>query len=207
MQKYLSLFLFIIISLHSSFGEGKDVSLKLIKKNLPLIKSASAQFHIDYHVLSAIIFVERTLNVDWRDSLFDIQLARFGHNSSIGFCQVKVKTAYFIEKNLNDPQREYFLDDSYINIVTLSKSVDEIIQKLKNDSTNIIYAAAYIKMFTEFWKKEGFNISNKPEIVGTLYSTGLYASNGELRKPNKSPKANYFGKRVKEAIAILSTEI
>jgi phosphoglycerol transferase MdoB-like AlkP superfamily enzyme len=84
-------------------------------------------------------------------------------------------------------------------VFLVSKSPSELLSKLSKDSLNIIYAAAYIRIIQSRWKKEGFSINEKPEIIGTLYSTGLFYNNGEERIPGKNPKSNFFGDKVKKA--------
>ncbi|MBD3225216.1 MAG: hypothetical protein GF313_10835 [Caldithrix sp.] len=173
--------------------------MQLIETHAVYFKRAAATFNIDDRCLKAIVFVERTLNYDWKDDALDIPLAYSGHNSSIGFCQIKMKTAYWIEVNLSDSTSEFYPGNFYHNMLPVSKSPGEIIEKLQRDSLNIHYAAGYIKIIQNFWKKAGFPIENRADILGTLYSTGLFLPSGEIRIPNKNPKANLFGKKVKEA--------
>lgn len=204
---FLTVFLF--TSQKQIHPENPDTTLKKINKNINLIKTASEKFDTDYKILCAIIYVERTLNYDWEDNALDEILANAGLNSSIGFCQVKMKTAYWIEKKLIDlPAGQagsnsiFYPGNKFKSIIKLSKSPKEIILKLKNDSLNILYASAYIKIIINRWRKAGFPINENPEIIGTLYSTGLFYATGEERKPNKNPKANEFGEKVKEAVKL-----
>jgi len=144
------------------------------------------------------------MNFDWKDDALDIPLAESGYNSSIGFCQIKMKTAYWIEMQLSDSISEFYPGKPYRNIFTISKSPREIIKKLQNDSLNIHYAAAYIKIIQKYWQKAGFPIADRPDILGTLYSTGLYNSKGEIRRPNKNPKSNTFGKKALKARSLFT---
>jgi hypothetical protein len=61
---------------------------------------------------------------------------------------------------------------------------------------NILYAAAYIRIIQSLWEKNGFSINKRPDIIGTLYSAGLFQVNGKLREPNNKPTANKFGELV-----------
>jgi len=84
------------------------------------------------------------------------------------------------------------LGDECTKIIPLSKSRSELAKKLQNDSINILYAAAFLKMNIERWKsegsfgKEGIDISENVGILATLYSNGP-------RKPNTEIKVNKFG--------------
>ncbi len=50
--------------------------------------------------------------------------------------------------------------------------------------------------------KTRISINDKPEIIGTLYSTGLFYKDNLERNPNSNPKANEFGEKVKIAIRL-----
>ncbi|MDP4117003.1 MAG: hypothetical protein Q8903_12760, partial [Bacteroidota bacterium] len=78
-------------------------------------------------------------------------------------------------------------------ILKISKSKSEVISKLNDDRTNILYAAAYIRIILSLWSKSGFPLNNRPDIVGTLYSAGIFDATGEERPPNNNPKPNNFG--------------
>ncbi len=186
------------------FAEPADTTLFKIQTKASLIKKAAKTFGVKKEYVAAIIFAERTLNFDWKDDALDIPMAETGYNSSIGFCQIKMKTAYWIEVQLSDPTSEFYPGRPYQKILPISKSPGEIIQKLQNDSLNILYAAAYIKIIQNYWQKAGFPIHNRPDILGTLYSTGFYKPNGEIREPNANPKANAFGKKTQEACKIFT---
>ncbi|MBD3224449.1 MAG: hypothetical protein GF313_06955 [Caldithrix sp.] len=187
-------FIFIFNSLVHS--EHPDSSLTKIEERTIFFKKAASYFNINPKFLKSIVFVERTLNYDWKDDALDIILANAGKNSSIGFCQVKLKTAYWIEKTLSDSSDIFFPGQIYNNILSVSKSPSELIHKLRNDSLNILYAASYIRIIQSYWEKSGFSICNCPDIIGTIYSTGLFFRDGGIREPNSNPKSNFFGSKV-----------
>ena len=181
-----------------AFAEHPDTTISKLRQRSELIELASKTFGINSKILTAIIFTERTLNYTWEDEAMDNILAEAGLNSSIGFCQVKLKTAYWIEVQLNDASAAYFPNEAYKEKLTLSKSPNEIINKLENDSLNILYAAAFVRIAISYWEKAGFPIDNQADILGTLYSTGLFKRDGTIRIPNINPKANEFGKKVEK---------
>jgi hypothetical protein len=184
----------------SILAEDSTKTSRVINERNEFIVTSCIKFNISPQILSSIIYVERQLNYNWRDEVFDLILAKTGHNSSIGFCQVKLKTAYWIEVQLNDSSSLYFPGNAYANILLVSQSPDELIAKLKNDSLNIIFAAAYMKIILSRWKKAGHAIDKSPDIIGTLYSAGLFYPDGSERIPRTNPRANKFGIKVKEAL-------
>ncbi len=186
----------------SSFlhAENPDSTKAKIAVNKSLILEASKNFNIDPSYLAAIIYVERTSNYDWKDKALDALIAKRGYNSSVGFCQVKIKTAYWIETQLNDSSSIFCPGEKYVGLLKLSTSAKELLTKLEDDSLNIFYAAAYLRIIQNYWDKQGFNIDNKPDILGTLYSIGMFGDDGKARKPHANPKANWFGEKVKSSL-------
>lgn len=189
---------FILLFFQISFAEDANTTIKKINEKIDIIKKASRLFNIDYKILCSIIYSERTLNFNWEDEALDIIIAKSGLNSSIGFCQIKIKTAYWIENQLSDITSVYYPGNNYQRIISISESKIEIIKKLENDTINILYAAAYLRIIISRWMKEDIFISDRPDILGTLYSSGLFYSDGSERFPNNKPKSNDFGKRVIE---------
>ena len=184
------------------YGERPDTTLRKIESNRDLIIGASRIFDISPRILASIIYTERTLNYTWEDRALDKILAEAGVNSSIGFSQIKLKTAYWIEVQLNEKSSKFFPGKKYKGKLKLSASPGEIIKKLDNDSLNIMYAAAYLRIIKSRWVRAGCPISGRAEILGTLYSTGIFKRDGSERKPNKNPKANEFGEKVREAFGL-----
>lgn len=198
MKKFCLIFIFAI----SSFVSAEDFNsaINQIVAKTTQIKHAAKLCNINPDLLSAVILTERTLNYDWKDEALDIPLAKSGYNSSVGFCQVKLKTAYWIERTLDDSLSAFYPGRSYQNILPVSASVSKLISRLQNDSLNFLYAAAYLRIIMSFWEESGFPIDERPEISGTLYSIGPFLSDGKIRKPHGSPRPNFFGKKVKQNI-------
>jgi hypothetical protein len=188
-----------------SYAEHADTTLQKLQNRLYLIKSAASIYDINWETIASIIYVERINNVDWTDDALDNLLAEAGLNSSIGFCQVKMKTAYWIEVQLDDTTSEYFPGMKTIGKLSVSQNPKEIITKLNVDSLNIQYAAAYIKIIEEYWSKNGFPLDEKQSVVATLYSTGLFKRDGTERKPNSNPKINWFGEKFIESKEVISS--
>ncbi|MEA3392170.1 MAG: hypothetical protein U9Q91_04255, partial [Candidatus Marinimicrobia bacterium] len=150
------------------------------------------------------IYVERTNNYNWQDEYFDDYLAKKGQNSSIGFCQVKMKTAYWIECQLSDSTSEFYPGKKYKNILLVSQSPQEIIEKLEGDRTNLLYASAYMRIIQSYWESRGFSIDDRVDIIATIFSYGIFSrSTGEPLKPNADPEANKFGEEAGEAYRFL----
>lgn len=199
---YLFTPLLIIIITIQLFAELHEDSYSKIVERKSMVLEASKLFDVNPKYLAAIIYTERTKNYDWTDEAFDEVIARVGQNSSIGFSQVKIKTAYFIEKQLTDSTSKFYCGKKYENILELSRSPFKLIEKLKVDSLNILYAAAYLRLIQTFWSESGYSIDDKPEIIGSLYQLGLFHSEGKVREPHFYPRSNEFGEKVKDSVTL-----
>ncbi len=159
------------------------------------IHSAAILTGISSRIITSVLYAERFLNFNWEDAVLDNVLAYSGYNSSVGFGQIKISTAFWIEQEIRDKSSKYYLGVSMASAIQQSKSRDELIKKVINDSINILYCAAYISMIQKRWKNAGtfLNKNNETGILGTLYSLGIVNANGEERKPHNNPQMNKFG--------------
>ena len=177
------------------YGEHPDTTLFKLKEQSINIEYASKAFDINDNFLEAITYVERTNNYNWQDEYFDDYLAKKGQNSSIGFCQVKMKTAYWIECQLADSTLEFYPGKKYKYILPVSRSPQEIINKLEDNRTNLLYASAYMRIIQSYWKSKGYPIDDRVDIIATIFSYGIFSrSTGEPLIPNANPKPNWFGR-------------
>ncbi len=113
---------------------------------------------------------------------------------SWGVAGVKQDTAIQVEQNLKattspfylGTSSEHLLDfknkDGSINTVNadtlrFNRLVDE-----KDNSYSYLYAGLILRQITSQWNKAGFDISNNPGVLGTLYNIGFKNS-----KPKSAP--------------------
>lgn len=68
---------------------------------------------------------------------------------------------------------------------------------MQNDQQNIKYVAAYISYHQKQWAAAGYDISNKPQILATLYNLGD-------KTPNSNPQPNEFGEFVGENYEVIA---
>jgi hypothetical protein len=159
------------------------------------IHAAAQRVYIQPRIIASVIYAERFLNFNWDDDILDKISAYSGYNSSIGFCQIKVSTAFWIEEQACDQSSKYYLGKEIATGIKRSKSREELIIKLSNDTININYCAIYVAMIKKRWKESGFFFSEENEtgILATLYSLGLIDSNGNERLPKTRSSFNHFG--------------
>jgi hypothetical protein len=107
---------------------------------------------------------------------------------SWGVLGIKQETAVRIEGNLKNSNSVYYLGPEYEHILDFeTEDVNQErfkrITSYRDHSYGYLYAAIYNKQIINQWQKEGFDISNRPEILATLYNIGFNGS-----KPNSDPQ-------------------
>ena len=107
---------------------------------------------------------------------------------SLGVMGIKEATAKDIENHLKDPSSPYYLGDEYEHLLDFTSSdvTSERYNRLvddKNHYYSYLYGALYLKQMMKQWSDAGYDITYRPEIVGTLFNVGFPQSH-----PNPSPK-------------------
>ncbi len=175
-------------NLNYSVTKSETRASEIIKDNKYFIIEAAKEFKVDPVIVGSVIYQEQSTNVNFVDFLGDYIGSLFHVNTSIGIGQVRVKTAEALENIYPelDPGKIYISFPDY-NVVR--------VERLKDPFTNIRYAAAKIFFSQDRWKNAGFDISGKPEILGTLYNIEEI-DNPVI--PHAEPQPNEFGTGVKE---------
>lgn len=100
---------------------------------------------------------------------------------SLGVTGIKVPTAQTIEKNLKDSNSVFYLGKEYENLLDF-KTKDHASERFKrltdyhNHFYSYMYAALNIKQMKVQWERSGFPITERPEIIATLYNIGFESS-------------------------------
>ena len=111
-------------------------------------------------------------------------------NTSFGIAGLKPKTIHQIEDNLKNEKSFFYLGKDMENIVDHKEGVDleqDIMDRITNSKDpyySYLYVGLYIREIVTQWKNKGFDISNRPEIISTLYNLGFYYS-----VPKENPQA------------------
>ena len=116
---------------------------------------------------------------------------------SLGVTGIKVPTAQTIEKNLKDSTSIFYLGKRYENLLdfhtqNIAQERFSRLTSYKNHYYSYLYAALNVKQINTQWEKSGFPISERPEILATLYNIGY-----EVSVPKKNPVVGGSGINIK----------
>lgn len=117
---------------------------------------------------------------------------------SLGVSGVKQDTAEQIEKNLKDKNSPYYIGPAYEDLLNLPAGENEKGEGGQNSTSSTrflrltdskdhyysyLYTALFVRQIIEQWKKEGYDLTYRPEILATLFNLGF-----EKSVPKADPK-------------------
>jgi len=151
---------------------------------------------IDSRLIVSMLFVEqmRLFNSDtelFKKVFQPLQILGVQSQYSWGVLGLKQSTLIDVENNLKNKNSPFYLGTSSENILDYNAnstlSIDEERFNRVTDEHNqyytYLYASLMMKQIEKQWSDAGFDISNRPEILATLYNVGLSHS-----KPNANPQ-------------------
>jgi hypothetical protein len=174
-----------------SWVQPSESVKKILKELYPEIEKASKTYNIKNESIIAAILSENSLNVSLNDDIQNwlvknkvfknAKIPLVGY-FSIGFSQVTVSAAAKVEKSSAKAEGRSV------------RTEEEIAKELLNPVSAINYTAAIIKNNQDIYAKNGFNISDRPDIIASLHSLGepeKYAARAKADK--RQPKPNFMG--------------
>lgn len=106
---------------------------------------------------------------------------------SWGVMGIKPDTARAIERHLVDRDSPYYPGPEYEHLLDATSSPDTVrFERITNEDDHYysyLYAALYIRQIMAQWAHEGYDLSNRPEILATLYNIGFSSS-----EPKSAPQ-------------------
>jgi hypothetical protein len=117
-----------------------------------------------------------------------LQILANSNKISLGVMAIKEETATAVEAHLKDPSSPYYLGPEFEHLLDYPADSDIATVRYQrltssNHYYNYLYGALYLKQMMTQWQKAGFDISHRPEIIGTLFNVGFPQS-----KPNANPQ-------------------
>lgn len=150
---------------------------------------------IKSRLLASILFVEQirlyTSNRELFKQVFEpLKLLGVQSQFSWGVLGLKQDTLIQIENNLASTTNPFYLGQADENRLSFSTSTEnwgsERFMRVTDEHNHYytyLYAALFLKQIEKQWQNAGFDISNRPEILATLYNIGFSHS-----LPNANPQ-------------------
>jgi hypothetical protein len=174
-----------------NISEWQDFKISVVK-DTKLIDSAARVVKVEPRLIVAVLLGEQMRLFNSKREVFKkvispLKILSVESKFSLGVTGIKEETAIKVEKFLKDSLSPFFLGDKYRNLLDFNtKDPKERFDRLvdyRNHYYSYLYAAIIIRQVREQWLKAGFDISERPEILATLYNVGF-----EYSKPGPSPR-------------------
>lgn len=158
-----------------------------LTKDASIIARVSAETGVSSRMIAAVVIPEQirffTSNREIFKSYFEpLKILGSLTQFSLGVSGIKEDTANMIEANATNTASLLYPGDGIASLITYTPNVDhdkELYDRLTNDKDHYysyLYTALFIKEIEMQWSRAGFDVSQKPEVVTTLFNLGFGAS-------------------------------
>ena len=172
--------------------EWKTLKIAIISDK-DVINRAAHEAQIEPRLIVAQLVVEqmRLFNSEretFKQIFQPLRILGVQSQFSWGVMGLKQDTAIAIEQHIKDNASSYYLGPLYEHVLDAT-STDPNTERFNrltdahNHFYSYLYAGIFLKQIMVQWKNAGFDISNRPEILSTLFNIGFQHST-----PNADPK-------------------
>lgn len=100
---------------------------------------------------------------------------------SLGVSGIKQKTAERIEQYLVDSNSPFYPGGGFLELIEYSSQADksgQLYNRLTDDDHyySYLYSALFLREVQAQWEKEGYDVSDRPDVLVTLFNLGFDAS-------------------------------
>jgi hypothetical protein len=166
-----------------------------LRKDEGIIARVSQETGVSERMIAAVVVPEQTRFFTSNREVFKryfepLKILGSLSQFSLGVSGIKEATAKQIESQANDPASPFYPGDGLSALIAYPPGANhdiELYNRLtdaKNHYYSYLYTALYIKEIEEQWRRDGYDISQNPGAVVTLFNIGFQGS-----KPNPTPRA------------------
>jgi hypothetical protein len=164
-------------------------------KDAPVLERVSQETGVSARMIAAVIVPEQmrffTSNREIFKKYFEpLKILGSLSQFSLGVSGIKEDTANSIETYAADPSSPFYPGEAIASLLAYPPDADHDTQlynrltDAKDHYYSLLYTAVFIKEVEEQWARAGYDISNNPGAVTTLFNIGFAGSH-----PNASPRA------------------
>ncbi len=110
---------------------------------------------------------------------------------SLGVNGIKEQTALKVEQHLRDTASLFYMGDAYAQLLDYPDTLEDVVQTMRMERFlnerdhfySYLYTACILKQIMWQWKRSGYDISDRPDILFTLFNLGFGVS-----RPHPDPQ-------------------
>ena len=161
------IFALLFVSVPGTYFYTQSRVFRGLHRHRDLIEGFCQGRALNSRTFASVIYAERRRNINVWDR-YDEMRAELGHDSSVGFSQIKVSTAVWIQAVLE--HRLFLIEQEALQL-------SSVVKDLCDDSLNIHMAGTYLCYMIESFQKKHNRRPSAAELA-TLYSRGVdYSKN------------------------------
>lgn len=173
---------------------AKEVA-KIVDEMAPLILEYSKKYGVDPRAAAGAVIAENTMNVNLKDRIQQALIEREQKTAddlmhqkwSYGPGQINLPAAMDAENHV-----------ARLGFRT-PRTKEDVMQRIRTPGGSAEYAVAIIRRAQDAYKERGMDISNRPDILSTLYNLGQYDKRAlDSQSRGGQIRPNYFGVFVQE---------
>ncbi|OFY34747.1 MAG: hypothetical protein A2275_14025 [Bacteroidetes bacterium RIFOXYA12_FULL_35_11] len=173
--------------------EEWDVFKEAVVKDKQQIDSAAQVLGLDSRLIVSVLVGEQirlftSIRETYKNVIAPLKILSVENKFSYGVTGVKQETAMKVEDNLKNKNSEFYLGEEFVHLLDFQTGDREgerfnRLVNYRNHYYSYLYAGIILKQHIAQWQKAGHDISDRPEIIATLFNLGFHASKP---KPNPS---------------------
>jgi len=162
--------------------EWNDLKIA-IAKDKHLIDSASTLAGVEPRIVVCCLIGEQIRLFNSKREIYKsyigpLKVLSVESQFSLGVTGIKDFTAKMIEHNLKDTSSVYYLGKQYENLLNFATANPDTeryhkLTSYRNHFHQYLYAALYLRQVEKQWRTMNYDISDRPEILTTLYNVGF----------------------------------
>jgi hypothetical protein len=164
-----------------NISEWSDFKFAVVKDTV-LIDSAAALTGVEPRLIVSVLLGEQmrlfnSTRETYKKVLGPLKILSVENNFSLGVTGVKPETAILAEKYLKDSLSAFYPGKKYEHLLDfytsdITKERFDRLVNYRNHFYSYLYAGVILSEVRQQWKKSGFDISDRPEILATLFNVG-----------------------------------
>lgn len=165
-----------------------------LTKDAALIERVSKETTVPSRLIATVVVPEQirffTANREVFKRYFEpLKILGSLSKFSLGVSGIKQETAEAIERHANNLQSPFYPGDGFADLLAYKTDVNRseaLYNRLTDEKDHYysyLYTGVFIKEILSQWERAGYDISERPEIVATIFNLGFGSS-----KPNANPQ-------------------
>lgn len=172
--------------------EPWQIIRQAVIKDKDVLNKVGAELKISPRLILSVAIVEQLRLYYTQRELFEkvfkpLKILASANKMAWGVMSIKEAAAIKTEQNLKDESSSFYLGEEYKNILDFktdnpTKERYDRLTDEKNHYYSYLYGGLIIKQVIAQWRVAGYDISDRPEILATLFNIGIQNS-----KPKSEP--------------------